>query len=117
MVHIRKIVFTRELITSDSFGEPCEPVSRVAAAAVIRNPLAGRFESDLSALFECGAELGRQLAEEAVAQLTRLRFLMARPQLLALRVIWNMAARSFTPDWARRCEPRFKAARLLFRPM
>ena len=70
MVHIRKIVFTRELITSDSFGEPCEPVSRVAAAAVIRNPLAGRFESDLSALFECGAELGRQLAEEAVAQLT-----------------------------------------------
>ena len=71
MVHIRKIVFTRELITSDSFGEPCEPVSRVAAAAVIRNPLAGSFESDLSALFECGAELGRQLAEEAVAQLTR----------------------------------------------
>ena len=54
MVQVRKLVFIRELITSDSFGEPCEPVSRVAAAAVIHNPLAGRFETDLSALFECG---------------------------------------------------------------
>ena len=69
MVQTRKIVFIRELITSDSHGEPCEPVSRVAVAAVLRNPLAGRFESDLSALFECGAELGRQLSEQAVAQL------------------------------------------------
>ncbi|MBL4751597.1 MAG: amino acid synthesis family protein [Amylibacter sp.] len=69
MVQIRKIVFIRELITSDAFGEPCEPVSRVAAAAVFRNPLAGRFQTDLSALFEIGAELGLKLAEEAVAQL------------------------------------------------
>lgn len=69
MIQTRKIIFIRELITSDAFGEPCEPVSRVAAAAVVRNPLAGRFETDLSALFEIGAELGSQLAEEAVAQL------------------------------------------------
>jgi len=69
MVQTRKIVFIRELITSDSFGEPCEPVSRVAAAAVFQNPLAGRFETDLSALFEIGAELGQLLAEEAVSQL------------------------------------------------
>lgn len=69
MVQTRKIVFIRELITSDSFGEPCEPVSRVAAAAVFQNPLAGRFETDLSELFEIGAELGKQLAEEAVSQL------------------------------------------------
>jgi len=69
MVQIRKMVFVRELITSDAFGEPCEPVSRVAAAAVFRNPLAGRFKADLAVLFEIGAELGVQLAEEAVAQL------------------------------------------------
>ncbi|MGR3291746.1 MAG: amino acid synthesis family protein [Paracoccaceae bacterium] len=69
MVQIRKIVFIRELITSDSFGQPCEPVSRVAAAAVFRNPLSGRFVSDLTELFECGAEIGHQLAGEAVAQL------------------------------------------------
>lgn len=69
MVKTRKIVFTHELITSDSFGEQCDPVSRVAAAAIFRNPLAGRFETDLSALFEIGAELGQQLAEQAVEQL------------------------------------------------
>ena len=69
MVQTRKIVFIRELITSDSFGEPCEPVSRVAAASVFQNPLAGRFETDLSEFFEIGVELGKELAEEAVAQL------------------------------------------------
>jgi hypothetical protein len=69
MVLARKTIFVRELITSDAFGKPCEPVSRVAAAAVFRNPLAGRFEADLSVLFEIGAELGQQLAEQAVEQL------------------------------------------------
>ena len=69
MVQTRKTVFIREVITSDAFGQPCEPVTRVAAAAVIRNPLAGRFEADLSALFEIGAELGAKLSDHAVAQL------------------------------------------------
>jgi hypothetical protein len=66
---IRKILFFREIITSDSFGVICDPVCRVAAIAVLRNPLAGRSETDLSPLFEIGAELGKQLAEQAVAQL------------------------------------------------
>lgn len=69
MVQTRKTVYVRELIETDSLGEPCEPVSRVAIAAVFRNPLAGRFESDLAPLFEIGAELGQRLAEEAVALL------------------------------------------------
>ena len=58
MVKIRKIVIVREQITSDAFGEPCEALSRVAAAAVFQNPLAGRFEPDLTPLFEIGAEAG-----------------------------------------------------------
>ena len=66
---IRKTLFIREIITSDSLGVICNPVCRVAAIAVFRNPLAGRSETDLSALFEIGEELGRQLAEQAVAQL------------------------------------------------
>lgn len=70
MVKTRKIVTVREYITSDAFGEPCEAVTRVAAAAVFQNPLAGRFESDLTPLFGIGAELGQQLAEQAVAQLS-----------------------------------------------
>lgn len=65
----RKIVFTREVITSDSLGEACRPVTRVAAAAVFRNPLAGRFETDLTALFEIGGALGERLAAELVAML------------------------------------------------
>lgn len=69
MVEPRKTVFTRELITADSLGEPCEPVMRVAVAAVFRNPLAGQFVSDLSVLFEIGADLGRQLAQQAAAML------------------------------------------------
>lgn len=69
MIQARKTVFVREVIATDAFGESCEPVSRVAAAAVFRNPLAGRFEADLSELFGIGADLGDRLAREAVAQL------------------------------------------------
>jgi hypothetical protein len=71
MIQTRKTVFLREVIETDSFGTPCEPVSRVAVAAVFRNPLAGRFERDLSPLFEIGAELGQRLAEQAVELLRR----------------------------------------------
>ncbi len=69
MVKTRKIVIVREHITSDAFGEPCEAVCRVAAAAVFPNPMADRFDADLTPLFEIGAELGQQLAEQAVSQL------------------------------------------------
>ena len=66
---IRKTVLIREVTTSDAFGEQCPPVCRVAALAVVHNPLAGRFAEDLSPLFEIGSQLGDLLAEQAVAQL------------------------------------------------
>ncbi len=69
MVKTRKTVILREVVETDFFGEQCEPVSRVAAAAVFSNPLAGRFERDLSPLFEIGAELGRRLAAQAIGLL------------------------------------------------
>ena len=69
MAEIRKTIFVREVIAADSYGTLCEPVCRVAAIAVIRNPVAGRFERDLSMLFELGAEVGDELATQAVAQL------------------------------------------------
>lgn len=69
MTKTRKTIIVREMIETDSFGEPCEPVSRVAMAAVFKNPFAGRFVHDLSPLFEIGAELGERLAEQAVALL------------------------------------------------
>lgn len=69
MTKTRKTVFLREVIETDYLGAPCEPVSRVAVAAVVTNPLSGRFEQDLSPLFEIGAELGERLAKQAVAML------------------------------------------------
>jgi len=66
---IRKTLFIREVIATDAFGTACDPVTRVAVLAVVRNPLAGRYEDDLSDLFEIGAALGAELAEQAVGQL------------------------------------------------
>ena len=71
-MNVRKTLFIREVITTDAFGTACEPVTRVAALAVLSNPLAGRYEEDLSDLFEIGAALGVELAEQAVAQLAGL---------------------------------------------
>jgi hypothetical protein len=41
----------------------------VAALAVFTNPFAGRFERDLSQLFELGREVGEQVVAEALALL------------------------------------------------
>jgi hypothetical protein len=65
----RKTLLLRESIAADALGAPCAPVTRVAALAVFRNPLAGRVEPDLSALFAIGAALGEALAAQAVALL------------------------------------------------
>ncbi len=69
MVQKRKTIIVREVISSDAFGAPCNPVTRVAAAAIFRNPFAGRFEQDLTALFDIGETLGELLAAQAIAQL------------------------------------------------
>jgi len=50
-------------------GQPCTPITRVAAWVVITNPYAGVFEEDLGELFEAGAQLGDALASEAAAEL------------------------------------------------
>lgn len=69
MTTTRKITILREVIETDAHGQPCKPICRVAVLAVFRNPLAGRFEADLTPLFEIGAILGARLANEAVALL------------------------------------------------
>ncbi|HEY0703895.1 MAG TPA: amino acid synthesis family protein [Candidatus Acidoferrales bacterium] len=66
---IRKIVtFVEE--THSEMGRAVEPATRrAAAAAVIENPFAGRYEEDLSALMSIGEELGELLTARAVAAL------------------------------------------------
>ena len=69
-MNVRKTVLVRETIETDGHGQPCDPITRVAVMAVVQNPLAGRFEDDLSALFETGGRLGERLAGDAVAALS-----------------------------------------------
>ncbi|AXI46497.1 peptide synthetase [Sulfitobacter sp. SK012] len=67
---IRKTIFTKEIISADEMGKSCEPITRVAAIAVVRNPFAGINQEDLSKLFEFGALLGGSLTEELVNMLS-----------------------------------------------
>jgi hypothetical protein len=66
---IRKIaVFLDE--THLEMGQSVSPPTRRAAAvAVIENPFAGRYEADLSALIDIGAELGALLGRRCVQAL------------------------------------------------
>ncbi len=66
---IRKTVFTKEIILADEMGKPCEPITRVVAMVIVRNPFAGTDQDDLSQLFGVGAKLGHSLAKELVKML------------------------------------------------
>ena len=66
---IRKIVVVIEE-TRTEMGKPVDPPTRKAvAAAVIKNPFAGRYAEDLEPLMAIGEELGALLGERAVAAL------------------------------------------------
>ncbi len=66
---LRKTVIVKETVERDGVGEPCDPITRVAALAVVKNPAAGRYVEDLSPLFDIGGQLGERLMSEAVALL------------------------------------------------
>ena len=68
-MYIRKTVIIKETIEADSIGETCDPITRVVALAVIRNPFAGRVVEDLSPLFDIGGQLGERLMGAAVEML------------------------------------------------
>jgi Tfp pilus assembly protein FimV len=66
---IRKIVVVVDEVLSEQ-GQPISPPTRRAAAmAVIANPFAGKFVSDLTELMDVGEELGALLGARAVAAL------------------------------------------------
>lgn len=67
--NIRKIVVSREIIYAEG-GRPVDPpITRVSAAAVVQNPLAGEFHDDLSTLSDDSVDVGRRLTEAAVEAL------------------------------------------------
>jgi hypothetical protein len=63
---IRKTQFIKETVLAECGEAVARPIRRVAALAVIDNPFAGRFERDLSTLFDVGLRLGEELMPEAM---------------------------------------------------
>ncbi len=68
-MNVRKTLFLKEVIEADNVGKACSPITRVVAMTVFQNPFAGRFEEDLSPLFDISRALGERLMEDVVAQL------------------------------------------------
>ena len=67
---LRKFVTQREVIHSEMGQALARPIVRAAGIAIVANPLAGRYASDLSALFEIGREIGTQFGPEVAALLS-----------------------------------------------
>ena len=68
-MEIRKIVTIVEETRTEMGKAVNPPTRKAAAAAVIKNPFAGRYQEDLTELINTGEELGGLLAEAAVKAL------------------------------------------------
>jgi hypothetical protein len=66
---IRRLTLIKDEVRAEGGLPAIAPVTRVAACAVIGNPLAGRAQDDVAELVAFGAELGALLVREALALL------------------------------------------------
>jgi Amino acid synthesis len=66
---IRRLTLIKDVVFAEGGLPATAPVTRVAACAVIGNPLAGQALEDVSELMPLGAELGDRLVREALALL------------------------------------------------
>ena len=66
LLRIRKVVVQLEEISEEMDKEVHPPSRKVTVAAVINNPLAGKFVEDLEVLYDLGAEISGILAERGV---------------------------------------------------
>jgi hypothetical protein len=66
---LRRLLIVRDTVHSEGRLPALRPITRVAACAVIANPLAGRAHDDLSELVPLGEQLGGLLVKEAMAVL------------------------------------------------
>jgi hypothetical protein len=60
---LRRLVVVKDTVHAEGGLPAVEPVTRVAACAVIANPLAGQATDALEPLVEWGAELGERLVK------------------------------------------------------
>ena len=68
---IHKIVVHHETVYAEYGRAAPEPITRVAAIALVRNPLVGEQADDLSELFDVGRQLGDRLMADLAARLPR----------------------------------------------
>jgi hypothetical protein len=68
-VDIKRILTFTDEVASEAGRAVMPPLRKVAVVAVIDNPFAGRFESDLSALTKTSESIGRTICELAVSLL------------------------------------------------
>jgi hypothetical protein len=66
---IRKIYTIIEQTHSEGTVQLDQPTAKAAAAAVFNNPYAGKYQEDLSLLYEWSEPLGEMLTQRAVAAL------------------------------------------------
>jgi hypothetical protein len=68
-MRIRRILTIRDIVHSDVYGQKCDPITRIAMAAVVHNPCAGGYSEDLSELFTIGGALGEKLMADIAGML------------------------------------------------
>lgn len=66
---IRRLLLIKDVVYAEGGLPAMAPVTRVAACAVIANPLAGRAMDDLAEIIPFGEELGEMLVQEALKAL------------------------------------------------
>ena len=69
LIHVRKRLLNVETVHHEGGPAAAVPLRLAAAAAVVRNPYAGRYEPDLLPFMAELRSLGRELAEELVGVL------------------------------------------------
>ncbi len=68
---IRRLTLIKEVVYAEGGLPAYAVVTRIAACAVIANPLAGQAQDDVGELIALGAELGELLVREALTLLQR----------------------------------------------
>lgn len=69
MIEIRKTIILRETTLKEMGQSLRVPINKVAGLAVVKNPFAGRYEADLTPMFEIGKVVGELLVGELVGLL------------------------------------------------
>lgn len=66
MLEVRKFTTTIDHIVREAGIQVSPPLRKVAVAAVVRNPYAGRFSADLAEIVEPSRQLGEELSRRLV---------------------------------------------------